>query len=160
MADTSEEKSQPATRKKLKEARDKGQVPKSQDMVSGMVILACTLCILVVEPKARVEVTALLDLIAGVYTQPFAQVWPLALARAEHLLLSLTLPVVAVTVGAVILTNVGVQRGFVFSGEPIKPDIKHINPVEGFKRLFALRNLVEFLKALFKVSGLSLAFMW
>lgn len=158
MADTSEEKSQPATRKKLKEARDKGQVPKSQDMVSGMVILACTLCILVVEPKARVEVTALLDLIAGVYTQPFAQVWPLALARAEHLLLSLTLPVVAVTVGAVILTNVGVQRGFVFSGEPIKPDIKHINPVEGFKRLFALRNLVEFLKALFKVSGLSLAF--
>ncbi|UFH50014.1 EscU/YscU/HrcU family type III secretion system export apparatus switch protein [Pseudomonas sp. KNUC1026] len=158
MADTSEEKSQPATKKKLKEAREKGQVAKSQDMVSGVVILLCTLCISVVEPRARAQVSALLELTAQIYVQPFAQVWPQVLATAESLLLSLTLPVVAVTVGAVVLTNVTTMQGFVFSGEPIKPEFKRINPAEGFKRIFAMRNLVEFLKGLVKVGGLAVAF--
>jgi type III secretion protein U len=157
VADTSEEKSQPATKKKLKEARDKGQVAKSQDMVSGVVILFCTLCLTVMVPRAQAQITSLLDLVAGIYTQPFGDTWPRVLDSAEQVLISLTLPMVAITVGAVILTNIVIQQGFVFSVEPIKPDIKHINPFEGFKRLFALRNLVEFLKALFKVSCLALA---
>ncbi|EGH17105.1 type III secretion component, partial [Pseudomonas savastanoi pv. glycinea str. race 4] len=45
MSESSEEKSQPASDKKLRDARKKGQVAKSQDLVSGMVILMCTLCI-------------------------------------------------------------------------------------------------------------------
>ncbi|MFF7707090.1 EscU/YscU/HrcU family type III secretion system export apparatus switch protein [Pseudomonas sp. NPDC007930] len=158
MADTSEEKSQPATKKKLKEAREKGQVAKSQDMVSGVVILFCSLCIAVIEPRARAEIAALLELVASIYVQPFAEVWPRAIDTAQQLLISLTLPVVAVTVGAVILTNLTTMQGFVFSGEPIKPEFKRINPAEGLKRIFALRNLVEFLKGVFKVGGLALAF--
>lgn len=157
MSETSEEKSQPATQKKLKEAREKGQVAKSQDMVSGMVILCCSLCLAVMVPSAQAQVSAFLDLLAGLYLQPFAQVWPRALDTAGQLLITLTLPVAAVTVAAVILTNLITQKGVVFSIEPIKPDVKRINPMEGFKRLFALRNLVEFLKAVFKVACLALA---
>ncbi|WP_122437619.1 EscU/YscU/HrcU family type III secretion system export apparatus switch protein [Pseudomonas viridiflava] len=158
MADTSEEKSQPATDKKLRDARKKGQVAKSQDLVSGVVILLCTLCIAVLLPKARAQVEALIDLTANIYIEPFADVWPRLLDHAEQIVLGITLPVVAVTVAAVILTNIVTMRGVVFSVEPVKPDIKRIHPGEGFKRIFAMRNLIEFLKGLVKVLLLALAF--
>ncbi|WP_122524209.1 EscU/YscU/HrcU family type III secretion system export apparatus switch protein [Pseudomonas viridiflava] len=158
MADTSEEKSQPATDKKLRDARKKGQVAKSQDLVSGVVILLCTLCIAVLLPKARAQVEALIDLTANIYIEPFADVWPRLLDHAEQIVLGITSPVVAVTVAAVILTNIVTMRGVVFSVEPVKPDIKRIHPGEGFKRIFAMRNLIEFLKGLVKVLLLALAF--
>ncbi|WP_122689778.1 EscU/YscU/HrcU family type III secretion system export apparatus switch protein [Pseudomonas viridiflava] len=158
MADTSEEKSQPATDKKLRDARKKGQVAKSQDLVSGVVILLCTLCIAVLLPRARAQVEALIDLTANIYIEPFADVWPRLLDHAEQIVLGITLPVVAVTVAAVILTNIVTMRGVVFSVEPVKPDIKRIHPAEGFKRIFAMRNLIEFLKGLVKVLLLALAF--
>lgn len=158
MSDSSEEKSQPATDKKLREARKKGQVAKSQDLVSGMVILFCTLCISIMVPRAQAQITALLDLIALIYIEPFHSVWPRVLDTAEQLLINLTLPVVAVTVGTVILTNIITMRGVVFSVEPIKPDIKRINPAEGFKRIFSMRSFVEFLKGVVKVVLLGMAF--
>ncbi|MBT2297585.1 EscU/YscU/HrcU family type III secretion system export apparatus switch protein [Pseudomonas fluorescens] len=158
MSDSSEEKSQPATDKKLREARKKGQVSKSQDLVSGMVILFCTLCISIMVPRAQAQITALLDLIALIYIEPFHTVWPRVLDTAEQLLINLTLPVVAVTVGTVILTNIITMRGVVFSVEPIKPDIKRIDPIEGFKRIFSMRSFVEFLKGVVKVVLLGLAF--
>ncbi|WLH14901.1 EscU/YscU/HrcU family type III secretion system export apparatus switch protein [Pseudomonas hefeiensis] len=158
MSDSSEEKSQPATDKKLREARKKGQVSKSQDLVSGMVILFCTLCISIMVPRAQAQITALLDLIALIYIEPFHSVWPRVLDTAEQLLINLTLPVVAVTVGTVVLTNIITMRGVVFSVEPIKPDIKRINPIEGFKRIFSMRSFVEFLKGVVKVVLLGVAF--
>lgn len=158
MADTSEEKSQPATDKKLNDARKKGQVAKSQDLVSGMVILFCTLCISILAPRAMAQVTALIDLTARIYIEPFATVWPRVLDHAEQLIIGITLPVMAVTTGVVILTNLITMRGFVFSVDPIKPEFKRINPAEGMKKIFALRNLVEFLKGLVKVHVLAIAF--
>lgn len=158
MADTSEEKSQPATDKKLSDARKKGQVAKSQDLVSGMVILFCTLCISILAPRAMAQVTALIDLTAQIYIEPFATVWPRVLDHAEQLIIGITLPVMAVTTGVVILTNIITMRGFVFSVDPIKPEFKRINPAEGMKKIFALRNLVEFIKGLVKVHVLAIAF--
>ncbi|MHC6226885.1 EscU/YscU/HrcU family type III secretion system export apparatus switch protein [Pseudomonas sp. X10] len=158
MADTSEEKSQPASDKKLKDARKKGQVAKSQDLVSGMVILLCTLCIAILAPRAKAQVTALFDLVATIYVQPFSSVWPQLLDTAERLLIGITLPVMGVTVAAVVLTNIVTMRGVVFAVDPLKPDFKRINPAEGLKRIFAMRNVVEFIKGLVKVHLLGLAF--
>lgn len=158
MADSSEEKSQPATDKKLRDARQKGQVAKSQDLVSGMVIMFCTLCISILLPQAQAQVTALLDMVALIYIEPFHSVWPRVLDTAEQLVLTITLPVVAVTVAVVVLTNIITMRGVVFSVEPIKPEFKRINPAEGFKRIFSMRSFVEFLKGLVKLVLLALAF--
>jgi type III secretion protein U len=158
MADSSEEKSQPATDKKLRDARQKGQVAKSQDLVSGMVILFCTLCISILLPRAQAQVTALLDMVALIYIEPFHTVWPRVIDTAEQLVITITLPVVSVTVAVVILTNIITMRGVVFSVEPIKPEFKRINPAEGFKRIFSMRSFVEFLKGLVKLVLLALAF--
>ena len=72
----SEEKSLPASQKKLRDARKKGQLPKSQDMVTAMVILTCSLYLISVAEGVQQRCTALIELVAQVYTEPFASLWP------------------------------------------------------------------------------------
>ena len=55
----------------------------------------------------------------------------------------------------VVLSHVG-QYGFLLSLDSVKPDLKKINPVEGAKKIFSIRSLVEFLKSTLKVALLSL----
>jgi len=52
--------------------------------------------------------------------------------------------VVGVLVGAL-------QTGFLFAPKALKLDFGRLNPVEGFKRMFSLRSIVELLKATLKV---------
>jgi flagellar biosynthetic protein FlhB len=44
-----------------------------------------------------------------------------------------------------------VQIGFLVNEEALKPKVEKLNPVEGFKRIFSMRSLVEGLKAVIKV---------
>lgn len=50
----------------------------------------------------------------------------------------------AIVIGAI-------QTRFLFSFKPLKFDLKRINPVEGFKRMFSLRSLFELLKSVLKM---------
>src|SRR5690625_6695838 len=43
------------------------------------------------------------------------------------------------------------QIGFLFTTEPLKFDLKKIDPIQGAKRIFSIRALVELLKSLFKI---------
>lgn len=158
MADTSEEKSQPASDRKLREGRRKGQTARSQDMVSAVVLLSASLALLVLVPRFVGRLRAFFEQVADLYVQPFAEVAPRLMGDAQSLILQGCLPLFALVVVTVILTNWLITRGPVFSLEPLKPQFSRINPVEGLKRLFALRNFVEFLKGLVKVGVLSLAF--
>ena len=47
---------------------------------------------------------------------------------------------------------------FLFTDETLKPNLKKINPVEGLKRMFSLKALMEGLKAVIKFSTPSVAF--
>lgn len=160
MSGTSEEKSLPASDKKIRDAREKGQVSKSQDLVAGTVMFASIgyLAYALVGVQAKIE--ELVDLVARrVHIDAFAELWPSVLALAGSILTNLAVPLLAVTVAAIVLTNLVVMRGFVFSTEPITPNFEHINPVSGAKRVFSMRSVVEFFKALFKVAVLATAFV-
>lgn len=159
MSETSEEKSLPASDKKIRDARDKGQVAKSQDLVAGSVMIASTGYLAFVLPEQKSKVEALIDVIARrMHIEPFAEVWPDALTLAGSIMTGLAVPLLAVTVAAIVLTNLVVMRGFLFSTEPITPNFEHINPVSGAKRLFSMRSVVEFFKSLVKIIALATAF--
>ena len=66
--------------------------------------------------------------------------------------------VLALTVGiftlAVIITSVAAtfaQTGMLVSAEPLKPKFSKINPLQGFKRLFSLRSVIETVKGVLKI---------
>ena len=44
------------------------------------------------------------------------------------------------------------QTRFLVSGESIKPKFSRLNPIEGFKRLFSLKSMVETLKGVLKIT--------
>lgn len=159
MSQTSEEKSLPASDKKLRDARRKGQVSKSQDLVSGVVILASTIFLAMVGGDVQDKVAALIDLVSRIYEDPFAEVWPRVVAIGLKILVDLSVPMLLVSVAAIILTNIGAMRGLVFTVEPITPNPEHISPIAGFKRIFSMRGVVEFFKALFKIVALGAAFV-
>lgn len=153
----SEEKTLPPSAKKLRDARKKGQVAKSADLVTAMQMLACTLYIAISAGDLFARIQGLLDLIARLYTDPFDTLWPRLVTQAGEILLIFTLPLVALIFLVVVLTNIGVSRGLVFSTEPVLPKPDKINPVEGFKRIFSVRGIVEFFKSLFKMTALMVA---
>jgi type III secretion protein U len=160
MADTSEEKSLPASDKKIRDAREKGQVPRSQDLVAGIVMFASITYLAYSLAAEQARITELIDLVARrVHVDPFDEVWPAVLALAGEIITGLAVPLLAVTVAAIVLTNIVVMRGFVFSTDPITPNFEHINPVSGAKRIFSMRSVVEFLKSLVKVIILAVAFV-
>lgn len=66
--------------------------------------------------------------------------------------------VLVLTVGlfalSIIVTSVAAtffQTGMLVSAETLKPKFSKINPIEGFKRLFSLRSVIETLKGILKI---------
>ena len=44
------------------------------------------------------------------------------------------------------------QFGLLFTAEPLKIDLKKIDPIKGLKRIFSIRAIVELMKSILKIS--------
>src|SRR5699024_5357871 len=59
-------------------------------------------------------------------------------------------PIMGIAIIAGLIANLS-QFGFLFTTEPLKFDLKKIDPIQGAKRIFSIRALVELLKSLLKI---------
>ena len=154
MAEQEKDRTEPATPFKLEEARRRGQVAKSLDFVS-LVMLGALLAALyawsdrLAAAGLRVSVGALERAGGLAFGTADAAAWLGQLAGATAAMLA---PFLAVAVLAAIVANL-VQTGPVFSAFPLKPDFQRINPATGFKRVFSLKTLVETGKTLIKLAA-------
>jgi type III secretion protein U len=153
--DTSEEKSLPATAKRIRDARKKGQVSKSQDLVAAIAVVASVLYINFAVPRVESYVHELINVVARVYQKSFNELWPHIIELALRILMLTTLPLIAIVSSVVLLTGIVAMGGPVFSVEPIKPNFDHINLAKGFERIFSVRSVVEFTKATTKLVALA-----
>tara|TARA_R110002073_G_scaffold2023_4_gene14190 strand:+ start:2507 stop:3595 length:1089 start_codon:yes stop_codon:yes gene_type:complete len=152
------QKTEEPTQKKLDDAREKGDVAKSQE-IPGWFILAAGLALLsfIFPSMARNLAGALV-----VYLEQ-----PDAFAVEPHAVLSMmrqTAWHVAVIVGVPILALAGagfaghyLQQGMIFTTEKMQPKLSKINPVEGFKRVFGPQGVANFLKGIGKMGLVGLA---
>ena len=155
--DQSEEKTLPASEKKLRDARKKGQVSQSKDMVIGVVTVLAIIYLWLGWEHLQDSLTALLILPQDIYEVPFMEAADRVMRDSFNLAVMTVLPLIALVVIGSVLTSVAVMRGFVFSTDPITPKGDNINPVSGFKKLFSIKNLVELIKSLLKTVLLSAA---
>ena len=147
----SEEKTLPPSAKKLREARRKGQVARSKEMVTAAVTLTAFGCL-------YAQSGALIDALDGVLRaastaaeRPFAEVLPFMVQRLGGELAWMLAPLAMLIVAAAVVSNVAVNGGVLAAVDPLMPNMERLNPVEGFARLFALRNVIELLKSVLKV---------
>jgi type III secretion protein U len=150
MSDASEQKSLPPSTKKLQDARKKGQISHSHDFVSAVGAVAAIAYLWTFSANIVGLWRDALLLAVGMQNEPFQVALPQLGAALIALCWRTVVPLLTVAVAAAILANLIINRGLLFSLVPMTPDLEHINPFTGFKRIFALRNWIELAKTVVK----------
>lgn len=151
MSDSSEEKSLPASEQKISKAREKGQIPHSREMVTAAVTVSCFGYLMLRAPAFATYLEDGLSSLPSAYDAPFLEAVGTIGARLGLDALAALLPLIGLIVGAAVATNIVTNGGLVVSLDPISPDPAKLNPVEGFKRMFNLKSLLELVKSLLKL---------
>ncbi len=148
------EKTEKATPKKLRDARKKGQVAKSQDFPSAITfIVAIAVTLYLGEYLYDQIVDYMIEIFKAA---PKADLTKTAeyyvKTRLINVILKASLPIaILVSVVGVLVTFLVV--GPTFAVEVFKPNFKKFNPVENIKQKFKMKTLVELIKSVLKIFG-------
>ncbi|MCR4783159.1 MAG: flagellar biosynthesis protein FlhB [bacterium] len=147
------DKTEEPTEHKLQEARKKGQVMKSQEVISTCLLLA-------IAGAMYGAGSGMLHRIADITIY----IWKLIptynvldrqlssdIAHVMVTILLVLAPLLAAGFLMAIIANLA-QVQFIFSTETLKPSLDKINPLGGFKKIFSMKSVVELLKQLAKLS--------
>lgn len=154
MADSDEsddsQKTEDPTPKRLEESRKKGQIAMSRELNNWIMLLAATIVIGAFSPsvlgKLKTTMTVYLEQAHQMTGGPGA-----VLEKSFWAILAiLALPLAALLFAAFI--GPFIQIGPLFAPEVIRPDLSKISPMQGFKRLFSLRSIMEFVKGILKIA--------
>ncbi len=150
-ADSELEKTEPASERRLQQAREDGQVPRSRELAACASLLAGGLLLWTTGASLQSALTLLLkDTLS--FPREFAFEPALLLEHGSHVLgrvLWALLPFAAVVLAAVIVSPLLVG-GWLFSAKALAPKFDRLDPVAGIARMFSLQSLGELGKALAK----------
>ncbi len=152
MADSSSEKTEQPTPKRLEDARKKGNVARSMEINSAFVLLTGTLTLFFVSGFLFQNLSLFMRHVFGgltTYSLTQGSVRPYAVSLvllAGKLLAPIMLSILVIGIFA----NVG-QVGFLLTLEPLMPNPEKIDPMKGFQRIFSMKSLVELIKGIVKI---------
>jgi len=150
------EKTEKATPKRRQEARKKGQVLKSNEVNSAVLLAAAFFLLKQLLPSMLSKIENYIsNLWNGFLVENFTidNIIPI-LINLIYLILSLLLPLLLVVVVAGLTANL-IQVGFLFTTETLQLKFSKLNPVEGFKRIFSKKALAELFKSVMKIGLIS-----
>lgn len=153
MSEDKDSKTEDATPKRRTEARQKGQILKSKEVNTATLILMSAYALNWTGPHIYKTIFKYLQ--ATYYEMPwFVQdfkPWDVFQYGIKSILVlfSMTMPIMAIIFITALLIEI-VQVGVLITGKPLKPQLERINPMKGFKRIFALKSLVELVKSIVK----------
>ncbi len=151
-ADTSQEKTEDPTPKRLRDARKKGQVYKSRDLETVIVLIAAFGTLVILRPYLVSELERLMRLTFEAIARPDFEtglLYELGIASAITLA-KVSIPFLVVVMLVAALVGF-LQVGPVFSVEPLKPQTKRLNAIENLKNMLKPKILFELAKNIFKV---------
>jgi len=161
MADKNDsgDKTEQPTAKKLQDARKQGDVAKSQEITSTIVLILWFALFSMVLVYAGDRIADLMTKTFASLGGNFAETAPaLGWAALETVLIISAMFIIPVAAFGMLVEFL--QTGPVLSFEKFKPKMENLNPAEGLKRMFGLDSLVEGLKALAKTVLLFLIGWW
>jgi flagellar biosynthetic protein FlhB len=151
MAEDSSDKTEEPTPHKLREARKKGQIAKSQELTSAIMLVVSFYTFKILGPMMLERLSNHTTLVFSLLDLEFssAMVGMLLMDGLKTLFLTLG-PLLGVTFIMVIIIE-SLQTGFLFSLEALTPKFENLNPINGFKKFFALKQYVELAKSIIKI---------
>ena len=151
MAESDQEKTEQPTGKRLEDAREEGQVPRSQDFNTAAVLLLAGAGLRMFGASIGAALAQMMHSGLQLSTaQEFDPKLALATAGSElmHALLACA-PLFGLTVLAALAAPMALG-GWNFSVQSLAPDFTRLDPIAGFGRLFSLRAVVDLTKAFAK----------
>ncbi len=148
------EKTEKPTPKKRRDAREEGQVLQSRE-VTAVFILMATFLGLKIFGKYMLNylikfMTNIYKTIENVDELFYENNLMLNFTKIIVVFIVLAAPMLLIALLSALVINY-LQVGFLFTTKPLKIKLNRINPIEGFKRLFSKRALVELLKSILKI---------
>lgn len=152
VAEQEQNRTEKATPFKLKEAKNKGQVAKSLDFNTFVMIWALLLGGLIWGGTLLSSVAAAsIEIFSSAGQIPASvDTYAAGIGAMVRTGLAIIVPVAIVAMLFSVFANL-VQTGPIFSVEPLKPKFERINPIAGFKRVYNKRMLFEGFKSLLKL---------
>ena len=156
--DSSQERTEEPTSKRLEQAREKGQVARSKELGTAAVLLAASVGFAMTGPAIAKSLYAMMKQIftmerAQIFdTNSMFRVWGVVGNELAWPLLSF----IALLALVSFLGNI-VLGGMSFSVKAFMPKGSKMNPLNGFKRMFGTQALVELTKGIAKFSVVAIA---
>lgn len=152
------EKTEPATAKKLEDARKEGQVSKSKELSSALDLIALFVIL-------KFFISFVGTKMLGSFQEVYKKIPDIVNQRGTLptntvaylfqevliLILQMTAPFFIVGVIVAFVVNV-VQVGWKPTAKPMKPKGSKINPLSGFKRIISKESIFELVKSILKIS--------
>jgi len=143
------EKKHPASAKKLRDQRKKGQVAQSQDVGKLLVLTSISEIALFTAESSLQRFQQLMILPISDLNQPFARALEEVMVESLVVFFSFSVLMAGVAI-AVKLISSWMQFGLLFAPESLKPDFNRLNPVSQIKQMFSAQSLMNLLMSIAK----------
>jgi flagellar biosynthetic protein FlhB len=151
------EKTERATPKKRRDAREKGQILKSQE-------LSTSFCCIAICAFMQVWLPTYIDMMSGVFTDYLnpdyilTETAQIGIPTMQRVLTTGMLSIARIAgpvLIAALLIGVGInllQVGFLFTTKTLPPKLERISPLKGFKRIFSMQTLITLVISVAKIA--------
>ncbi|MEO6171001.1 MAG: flagellar biosynthesis protein FlhB [Lysobacter sp.] len=152
MSGDQEDRTEQPTEKRKREAREKGDVPRSRELANVSVLGVTALAVMVLAPGIAADAQAWLG--GALTVDPTILGKPdRLLTHAVMLVITLVLPIIPIVAASLVacLIAPALMSGIRFSGKSLKVDVKRLNPASGLKRIYGKEGFAELLRSLMRV---------
>ncbi len=148
-----QEKTEQATPRRRRKAREKGQVAKSRELTSAISLLLIMGYLALAVPAGLAYFQ---EFMVFSFTADLSREFTVGNVQKRLMETAMVMAIIVLpTLGAAALVGVAgelVQVGFLFTTESLKPKMDRINPLKGLQRIFSRRAVIELVKALLKAT--------
>lgn len=159
--ETGQEKTEDPTSRRLERAKEEGQIPKSQEVNTALILMAGVASFyffgahMVRSHLENIEYYFNLSALYRIGPENYHAI----LLEVGLRVLTIIVPFFIIFVIVAIVINVA-QVGFVLVGKPLKPTLNKINPYNGIKRILGNRGRIELLKSIAKIFLIAPVMIW
>ena len=149
------EKTEEPTAKKIEDSRKEGQVAKSKEITSAVMLLVFFLCLKIfigyIGERMMNVFPYYWSRIDEILTETLddVRVWQIVLDAISYIAITIAPFVLVAFVFAFVSQRV--QITWKVTTKPMQPKLSKLNPINGFKRMFSKQSLFELVLSIFKI---------
>ncbi|MFP4076323.1 MAG: flagellar biosynthesis protein FlhB [Halochromatium sp.] len=158
-----QEKTEEATPRRLEKAREEGQVPRSRELTTFVMLLAGVAGFWLGGALIYDQLGLIMEQAFLFERREAFEVPPMLIKAADLIERSLfTMMPLFLLLAVVALASPALLGGWLISGKSLQPQLSKLNPLKGLKRMLGVQALVELAKAIAKsllIGGVAVAFL-